>query len=125
MSELTLSIIHAIPMFSLFTKQASRKYLDLIYGVSSKWANWDPPKKLEVPISNSYFSVASYHYINARSSQAISGSSIRVRGSLRRRAISSSISPPTKLFARLYRSIRPLDSHPQTTCHQLLQSKAT
>ncbi|KAF7427960.1 hypothetical protein PC9H_007177 [Pleurotus ostreatus] len=34
-------------MFSLFSKQASRKYVDLIYGVSSKWANWDPPKKLE------------------------------------------------------------------------------
>lgn len=111
-SELTLSIIHPIPMFSLFTKQASRKYVDLIYGVSSKWANWDPPKKLEVPISNSCLSVASYHCINARSSQAISGSSIRARGSLRRRAISTSISPPTKLLARLYRGTRPRISRP-------------
>ncbi|KAG5221577.1 hypothetical protein IMY05_C4372000400 [Salix suchowensis] len=56
MSELTLSIIHAIPMFSLFTKQASRKYLDLIYGVSSKWANWDRRRssKCQYPIPGDF-----------------------------------------------------------------------
>ncbi|KAL4261815.1 hypothetical protein AB1N83_007097 [Pleurotus pulmonarius] len=34
-------------MLCLFAKQASRRYVDLIYGASSKWAHWDPPKKLE------------------------------------------------------------------------------
>ncbi|KAG1783391.1 hypothetical protein EV702DRAFT_959471 [Suillus placidus] len=29
-------------------KYASRKFIDLIQGATSKWANWDPPKKIEV-----------------------------------------------------------------------------
>jgi hypothetical protein len=27
---------------------ASRKFIDLIQGATSKWANWDPPKKIAV-----------------------------------------------------------------------------
>ncbi|KAG1722052.1 hypothetical protein EDB19DRAFT_2044170 [Suillus lakei] len=27
---------------------ASRKFIDLIQGATSKWANWDPPRKIEV-----------------------------------------------------------------------------
>jgi len=30
------------------TGNASRKYTDLIFSASSKWANWDPPKKIMV-----------------------------------------------------------------------------
>ncbi|KAG1732678.1 uncharacterized protein EDB91DRAFT_1251721 [Suillus paluster] len=29
-------------------KYASRKFIDLIQGATSKWANWDPPKKIKV-----------------------------------------------------------------------------
>ncbi|KAG1744587.1 uncharacterized protein EDB91DRAFT_1080688 [Suillus paluster] len=29
-------------------KYASRKFIDLIQGAASKWANWDPPKKIAV-----------------------------------------------------------------------------
>ncbi|KAG0706266.1 hypothetical protein DFH29DRAFT_798731 [Suillus ampliporus] len=29
-------------------KYASRKFIDLIQGATSKWANWDPPKKIAV-----------------------------------------------------------------------------
>jgi hypothetical protein len=29
-------------------KEASRKYVDLIKGASSKWPNWDPPKTINV-----------------------------------------------------------------------------
>jgi len=28
--------------------ESSRKYIDLIYTASSKWANWDPPKQIKV-----------------------------------------------------------------------------
>lgn len=36
-------------MFDWFRKkQASRKYVDLIKDASAKWANWDPPKTIQV-----------------------------------------------------------------------------
>ena len=53
-----LSILALIPrglrLFSLSmfgSTDSSRKYIDLIYTASSKWANWDPPKQIKASIS--------------------------------------------------------------------------
>ncbi|KAJ3724157.1 hypothetical protein DFJ43DRAFT_1158007 [Lentinula guzmanii] len=35
-------------MFNLGSPQSSRKFIDLIFAASSKWANWDPPKQIHV-----------------------------------------------------------------------------
>ena len=30
---------------------SARKYIDLIFAASSKWANWDPPKQIKVDLT--------------------------------------------------------------------------
>jgi hypothetical protein len=36
-------------------ENAQRKYIDLIKEVSSKWANWDPPKRVRVSLASPRF----------------------------------------------------------------------
>lgn len=36
-------------------ENAQRKYIDLIKEVSSKWANWDPPKRVHVSFASLRF----------------------------------------------------------------------
>ena len=57
-SAFRLSVPDLIPrgrgLFSLSmfgSTESSRKYIDLIYTASSKWANWDPPKQIKASIS--------------------------------------------------------------------------
>ena len=43
-------------------KNPSRKFIDLIRDVSSKWANWDPPNQIKVSIFRSPSGGTQLHY---------------------------------------------------------------
>ncbi|SRR6266702_1120895 len=51
-------------------ENAQRKYIDLIKEASSKWANWDPPKRIQVSLvihSSPHFLIVSpFHQIGRR-----------------------------------------------------------